>query len=129
MRLASAVFLGYNQYWPGGSMFFVVLCPGAPEGSTDSTSSDFKASQRTGPQLKVSSDRLGKAGNRACDPWFTRHSFIHYTTAALFLKKITTPGYVFVTLPTQRADINQSQGRLRPSLLLKFVLFICIKTG
>ena len=25
-----AVFLGYNQYWLGG---FVVLCPGAPEGS------------------------------------------------------------------------------------------------
>ena len=25
---------------------------------------------------------------------------------------------VFVTLPTPRADMNQSQGRLRPSLLL-----------
>ena len=22
-----AVFLGYNQYWPGGFMFFVVLYP------------------------------------------------------------------------------------------------------
>ena len=43
----------------------------------------------------------GEAGNRTCDPWFTRHSFC-----------------VFVTLPTPRADINQSQGRLRPSLLL-----------
>ena len=28
-----AVFLGYNQYWPGGFIIFVVLCPGAPEGS------------------------------------------------------------------------------------------------
>ena len=26
-----------------------------------------------GPQLKVSSDRLGEASNRTCDPWFTRH--------------------------------------------------------
>ena len=41
-------------------MVFVFLCPGAPEGSTGS-GSDFKASQ-TGPQLKVSSDRLGEPG-------------------------------------------------------------------
>ena len=26
--------------------------------------------------------------------------------------------FIFVTLPTPRADMNQSQGRLRPSLLL-----------
>ena len=61
------------QYWPGGSMLFVVLCPGTPEGSTGS-GSGFKASQKTGQRLKVSSDRLGEAGNRTCDPWFTRHS-------------------------------------------------------
>ena len=54
-------------------MFFVVLCPGTPEGSTGS-GSGFKASQKTGQRLKVSSDRLGEAGNRTCDPWFTRHS-------------------------------------------------------
>ena len=36
---------------------FVVLCPGTPEGSTGSCSG-FKASQKTGNQLKVSSDRL-----------------------------------------------------------------------
>ena len=60
-------------------MFFVVLCPGTPEGSTGSCSG-FKASQRTGQRLKVSSDRLGEAGNRTCDPWFTRHRFIPYTT-------------------------------------------------
>ena len=62
-------------------MFFVVLCPGTPEGSTGSASG-FKASQKTGQRLKVSSDRLGEARNRTCDPWFTRHRFIPYTTAA-----------------------------------------------
>ena len=44
--------------------------------------SDFKASQKTGPRFKVSSDRLGEAGNRTCDPWFTRHRVIPYTTSA-----------------------------------------------
>ena len=77
-----------------GFMLFVVLCPGTPEGSTGS-GSGFKESQKRGQRLKVSSDRLGEAGNRTCDPWF-----------------------VFVTLPTPRVDMNQSQGRLRPSLLL-----------
>ena len=56
-------------------MLFVVLCPGTPEGSTGS-GSGFKASQKTGQRLNVSSDRLGEAGNRTCDPWFTRHRFI-----------------------------------------------------
>ena len=59
----------------------MVLCPGTPEGSTGS-GSGFKASQKTGQRLKVSSDRLGEAGNRTCDPWFTRHRFIPYATAA-----------------------------------------------
>ena len=27
------VFVGYNQFWPSGFMFCVVLCPGASEGS------------------------------------------------------------------------------------------------
>ena len=70
------------QYWPGVFMVFVVLCPGTPEGSTGS-GSGFKASQKTGQRLKVSSDRLREAGNRTCDLWFTRHRFIPYTTAAL----------------------------------------------
>ena len=52
-------------------MLFVVLCPGTPEGSTGS-GSGFKASQKTGQRLKVSSDRLGEAGNRTCDPWFVQ---------------------------------------------------------
>ena len=68
-------------------MLFVVLCPGTPEGSTGS-GSGFKASQKTGQRLKVSSDRLGEAGNRTCDPWFTRHRFIPYTTAASAVKNI-----------------------------------------
>ena len=42
-------------------MLFVVLCPGTPEGSTGS-GSGFKASQKTGQWLKVSSDRLEKPG-------------------------------------------------------------------
>ena len=56
-------------------MLFVVLCPGTPEGPTGS-GSGFKVSQKTGQRLKVSSDRLGEAKNRACDPWFTRHRFM-----------------------------------------------------
>ena len=63
-------------------MLFVVLCPGTPEGST-SSGSGFKASQQKGRRLKVASDRLGEAGNRTCDPWFTRHRFISYTTAEI----------------------------------------------
>ena len=39
----------------------VFLCPGAPECSTCSGSS-FKAFQKMGPQLKVSSNRLGEVG-------------------------------------------------------------------
>ena len=70
-------------------MLFVVLCPGNPEGSTGS-GSDFKASQKTGQRLKVSSDRLGEARNRTCDPWFTRHRFIPYTTAASHLSVFGT---------------------------------------
>ena len=63
-------------------MVFEVLCPGTSEGSTN-CGSDFKASQKTRQRLKVSSNRLGEAGNRTCDPWFTRHRFIPYTTACI----------------------------------------------
>ena len=60
-----AVFLGYNQYRPGGFMvLWFFLCPGTPEGSMGS-GSGLKASQKMGQQLKVSSERLGEAGNRA----------------------------------------------------------------
>ena len=69
------------QYWPGRFVVFVVLCSGTLEGSTGS-GSGFKASQKTGQRFKVSSDRLGEAGNRTCHPWVTSHRFIPYTTAA-----------------------------------------------
>ena len=53
------VFLGYNQYWPVGLWFCVFVCPGTPKDSTGS-GFGFKASQKTRPRLKVSSDRLEK---------------------------------------------------------------------
>ena len=46
-------------------MLFVVLCPGTLEGSSGS-GSGFKASQKTGQRLKVSSDRLGNSLNSVC---------------------------------------------------------------
>ena len=69
------------QYWQGGFMVLWFKCPGAPEGSTGS-GPGFKASQKMGLWLKVSSNRLGEAGNQTCNPWFTRHRFKPYTTAA-----------------------------------------------
>ena len=73
-------------------MLFVVLCPGTPKGSAGSDSG-FKASQKMGQRLKVSSDRHGEAMNRTCDPWFTRHRFIPYTTfkGNLTLKQFPVP--------------------------------------
>ena len=43
-------------------MLFVVLCSGTPGGSTGS-GSGFKGSQKKEQRLKVSSNRLGEAGN------------------------------------------------------------------
>ena len=72
------------QYWPGGLMLFVVLGPGTPEGSTGN-GSGFKAFQKTGQRLKVSPDRLGEAGNRTCDPWFTRQVYpLHHGGFSIF---------------------------------------------
>ena len=85
LNIFVAVFLGCTSTGRVGLCFFMDLCPGTPEGSTGS-GSGFKASQKTGQRLKVSSDRLGEAGNRTCDPWFTRHRFIPYTTASLKFK-------------------------------------------
>ena len=70
------VFLGYNQHGRVGLWF-----PGAPESSTGSVSG-LKASQKTGLRLKVSSDRLGEAGNRSYDLWLTRHRLIPFTKLA-----------------------------------------------
>ena len=63
-------------------MVLVVLCPNTHKGSTGS-GSRFKASKKTGQPLKVSSNRLGEAKNQTCDPWFTRHRFVPYTTSAI----------------------------------------------
>ena len=69
----------YSCLWPcflavpvlaGGFMVFWIYFQLNLQGS------GFEASQKTGERLKVSSDRLGEAGNRICDPWFTRHRFI-----------------------------------------------------
>ena len=76
-----AVLLGYNQYWPGVFIVLCSLCTGTPKSSTG-CGSNFKVSQKMGPWLIVSSDRLGEAGNQTCDPWFTRHRFVSYTKAA-----------------------------------------------
>ena len=93
----------YKFLWPyslavpvlaGWVSLFVVLCPGTPKGSTDSCSG-FKASQKTGQQLKVSSDRLGEARNLTCDPWLTRHRFIPYTTAASPYANLYHGGSIF----------------------------------
>ena len=62
-----AVVLGYNQYWPGEFMFFVVLCPRAPEGSTGS-GSGFKASQKTGYSLKSHPTDWEKPGIEPATP-------------------------------------------------------------
>ena len=95
-----AVFLGCTSTSRVGLCFFVVLCPGTPEGSTGS-GSGFKASQKTGQRLKVSSDRLGEAGNRTCDPWFTRHRFIPYTKEMTMVVMIISneTGKLFITIP------------------------------
>ena len=80
---------GYNLYRLG--WFMVLWCflkyPGAPEGSTGS-GSDLKASQKTGSQIKISSDRLEEAENRTCEPWFTRHRLIPYTTTGSRSKEL-----------------------------------------
>ena len=70
-------------------MLFVFLCPGTPKGSTG-IGSGFKASQKTGQRLKISSDKLGEDGDRTCDPWFTRHRL-----KTLFLLNCVSPKYIF----------------------------------
>ena len=62
-----AVFLGYNQYCPGGFMFCVVLYPGAREGSTGS-GSGLKASQKTGHVFKSQQTDWEKPGIKLATP-------------------------------------------------------------
>ena len=57
--------MGSNQYWVGRVYdLCVYFMMGTPEGSTESVFF------------------YEEAGNRTCDPWFTRHRFIPYTMAA-----------------------------------------------
>ena len=90
-----AEFLGCTSTGRVGLCFLWFLCPGTSEGSTGS-GSGFKASQKTGQRLKVSSGRLGEAGNRTCDPWFTRHRFIPYTTAEIILAPLPAHQHLFL---------------------------------
>ena len=53
--------------WPGGFMLFVVLCHGTHKGST-SSGSGFKASQKTGKQLKFSPTDWEKPGSELATP-------------------------------------------------------------
>ena len=63
-------------------MLFVVLCPGTPEDSTGS-GSGFKASQKTGQRLKVSSDNY-------FNMFFTGETSEHYLVyKKLFNIKLT----------------------------------------
>ena len=62
-----AVFIGYNQYWPVGFMVLWFLCPGAPEDST-SSSSAFKAPQKTGRRLKSHPTGREKPGLESAIP-------------------------------------------------------------
>ena len=56
-----AVFLGCTSTGRVGLWFLLFYVQEHPKGSTGS-GSGFKASQKTGQWLKVSSDRLGEAG-------------------------------------------------------------------
>ena len=62
------MFLGYNQYWPGGFLVLCFLCPGATEDSTGS-GSGFKASQKTGLQSHPTNwEKPGIEHASGCDP-------------------------------------------------------------
>ena len=59
-------------------MLCVVLCPGTTKGSTGS-GSGFKASRKTGQRLKVSSNKLGEAGNRLFISKYMKFWYILHT--------------------------------------------------
>ena len=75
--------------WVYGLWF---LCPGTSEGSTGS-GSGFKLSQKTGPRLKVSSGRLGEAGNRTYNPGLRD---IHLFVAFLGINQFRRVGLTYV---------------------------------
>ena len=61
--------MGSNQYWAGRVYDVCLLYDGS---TRRLTKSGF----------------YGEAVNRTCDPWFTRHRFIPYTTAAWNFSKV-----------------------------------------
>ena len=62
-----AVFLGYYQYWPGGFTVFVVLCPGAWEGSR-AVGLVLKGLRRRGHSLKSHPTDWEKPGIKPATP-------------------------------------------------------------
>ena len=94
-----AVFLGYHKYWLRGFMIFVVLT----EGST-SSGSCFKASQKTGLQLKVSFDRLQKAWNKTSESWFTRHGLIPTQRLKADVPSALSLGRLFLQITSQISE-------------------------
>ena len=57
-------------------VYYVVLCPEASEGSTDS-GSGVKASQKTGHGFKSHPTDWEKPEIEPGNPWFTRHRLKH----------------------------------------------------
>ena len=82
------VFPGFNQYWLND--FFLWIYVHEHPKAQPAVVLVLKRLRRRGDSLKVSSNRLGEAGNRTCDPLFTRHRFIPYTTLTLHLVGFTT---------------------------------------
>ena len=62
-----AVFLSYNQYWPGGFMVLWFLCPGAPDGSP-AVVLVLKRLRRRGHDLKSHPIDWEKPGIEASTP-------------------------------------------------------------
>ena len=93
-------------------MLFVVLCPGTPEGSTGS-GSGFKASQKTGQRLKVSSDRLGEAGNQNSRWHFMAQKLNVLIEFSLYPATLKSAGYYVI-------PSIQKIGLERPSVSASF---------
>ena len=72
-------------------MYFVVLCPGAPEDSTG-CGSGFKVSQKTGSRLKVLFDRLGEPGIELGTPGYNE-SDLFTTSRRLSLSLVQRVSY------------------------------------
>ena len=92
-------------------MFFVVLCLEAPEGSTG-CGSDFKASQKTGPWLKVSSDRLIDAGNSMT---YSLHHGCHVTQLPLVNNPLKSCKLKIIIIDTNNHNFKAGSCTVRKS--------------